>query len=500
MGSTIGSNAGEKGRLSQTLAATLLGFLAGVVFYGTMQFWVAQSPRPVLAVTLLYALVITAFSFFFITERGRILRSAACAAGIALILAPSSFYMAQAATAPMQRLAEFPIYFWFVIGAPLCAYLLASLASGFVLTDRSDTSEHRYGPVFVYGLTQPLVAICAALFTAVGVVLLIAGAFVLENFGVADAPAALQKPWILAPTLGALIGFSIVFMRNRSGLLGGLRFLLLLLSRFAAPVFAVSGIVLLIAILGSGLRLVLDPTLGPAGLTVFCFVSMLAINGVYQNGEAASPAAWLRLSVIACAVTLPLLSTIAAYALSHDIGQTGLTPERVILCAFTGLTFLYSLALGLSLISELNWRGRRWLPLLAPLNMSMAAAWVAALLVLASPLADPWALSAQNQKQQLIQSDQAADFDLGYLKFNLGRHGEKALQDLALITDHPQADAIRENATQALNAATQWDYENAPIATEPNSLPTNVNDNGPMTLPLNPVDNPVLEESGKTPE
>ncbi|MEL7492158.1 MAG: hypothetical protein AAGJ73_15725 [Pseudomonadota bacterium] len=499
MGSTTVNKAGEKGHWGDALAAALVGLIAGLLAYGAMQFWAAQSPRPVLAVTLLYALAMGALSFFFLAARGRVLQSALCAAVIALILTPSTFHMARAATDPMQRIAEFPVYFWFAIAGPLCAYLLASLASGLFF---AENSSRKYDPVFMYGLTQPLVALCAALFSFAGVALLLAGAFMLENFGIAGAPAAVQKPWVLLPALGALAGFSIVFIRSRQGFVGGLRFFLLLLSRFVMPAIAVVNIVLLVAIAGGGLRLVLDTEFGAAALTAYGLAGLFALNGVYQNGEAGAPAAWLRVSVMASAVTAPILLAIAVYGLAYQVGGTGLTPERTILIVVAGGALLYSLGAAVSLVGALNRRGERWMPLLAPFNMAMAAVWAMAFLVLASPLADPWALSARQQTKRLLNgAPPAEDFDFGYLKFKLGRHGDAALRDLAALADHPDAETIRRGAARALAAATPWDYENAAAEPARAEAPNAVETDGPMALPLNPVDNPARDEpAAKTPE
>lgn len=123
------------------------------------------------------------------------------------------------------------------------------------------------------------------------------------------------------------------------------------------------------------------------------------------------------------------------------------------------------------------------MPLVGPLNILMALGWIVALTALATPVVNPWAVSAQSQFDRVANQQVAAEeFDFGYLRFELGRHGDKALDDLLDLTSHPEAVAIRAGVERARSVESYWEYKNpdafGPVTVEP--------DDGPMGLELNP--------------
>ena len=70
------------------------------------------------------------------------------------------------------------------------------------------------------------------------------------------------------------------------------------------------------------------------------------------------------------------------------------------------------------------------------------------------------------------------------MRFELGKHGDKALDDLAALTSHPEADTIRAGVERARAVESYWEYKN-PSAF--NATPAAA-DEGPMGLELNPDD------------
>ena len=178
--------------------------------------------------------------------------------------------------------------------------------------------------------------------------------------------------------------------------------------------------------------------------------------------------------------------------------------RSIAVAVFSGLlalTAAYSLVCLAGLASELNWRARRWMAPVGGLNIVMAVLWIATLIALATPVADPLAISARSQVQRLEQERvDAADFDYGYLRFYLGDQGEEALTRLEAMTDHPQAERIREGVAAARNAKSYWEYQNpdafAPIPTEPVDPALEEQNDGPMSLELNPEGADTDPETG----
>ncbi|MEQ1867635.1 MAG: DUF4153 domain-containing protein, partial [Micropepsaceae bacterium] len=239
----------------------------------------------------------------------------------------------------------------------------------------------------------------------------------------------------------------------------------------------------------------------PGAVILFlAFAGMLIFNGVYQNGEGGPPPAWLRLSTIVAIGLFPLYTGLAAYGLWARIGEYGLTPPRIGGIAMTLLAFAYSLVLIAGLLTELNWRAQKWMPLVAPLNTLMSILWIVTLLGLSSPFFNSWAISARSQEQLLLSGEMdAKKFDFGYLHFKLGKEGDAALARIEAVDGHPQIDEIRAGIARARVALSYWEYKNPDLSgpvnetlavkTESDGADASVQP-GPMDLELNPGDAP----------
>ena len=91
---------------------------------------------------------------------------------------------------------------------------------------------------------------------------------------------------------------------------------------------------------------------------------------------------------------------------------------------------------------------------------------VIAVLVIAAlintPVLDPVRWSVRDQVARLESgSVRAAAFDFGYLQFQSGPHGRAALDQLAGLTGHPEAMAIRQEIDAVRSAQTYRAWRNA---------------------------------------
>ena len=170
--------------------------------------------------------------------------------------------------------------------------------------------------------------------------------------------------------------------------------------------------------------------------------------------------------------------------------------------AMTLLAFAYSLVLIAGLLTELNWRAEKWMPLVAPLNTLMSVLWIVVLLGLSSPYFNSWAISAKSQEQLLLSGKiDAKKFDFGYLHFKLGKDGDAALARLEAADAHPQIDIIRAESARARAALSYWEYKNPSLSERDLETPVSKIETdgmgkdptaqpGPMDLELNPDDAP----------
>lgn len=469
-----------------------VGATAGLAGYAVVELWadrVADERGPL--TTFAFLAVFTA-AFLLLAERGRIGRAVAPALAIAGALAVPTWFML-GASSPEAELNEFPVRFWFLIGGPLAAYVMTTLAKA-ALEDRIPPG---YSAVFFHGLTLPLIYAGASLFAVLAILLLFAWAALLRAMNVDLFHDIFQEAWFILPFSGAVGGAAITMMRGLESVLGALRFILLLFCRIAMPITAVFSLTFLLVLATNGPAPIFDKPYPAAIMLALAFAGMLIFNGVYQNGEGGPPPAWLRLSSIAALLVFPVYAGLAVWAFWLRIGDYGLTPPRVIGLFLSGLAAAYSLVCLAGLATELRWRSERWMPLAGRFNVVMAGAWALVLILLATPLLDPWAISAKSQEQLLRQSRiSPEEFDFGYLRFELGAHGARALERLAAIEDHPEAALIRKGAEKALRAENRWAYENdgrVPTVAPPDSAEPPVAPPGVEDLPLNPNEAEAVE-------
>jgi hypothetical protein len=490
-------DAAESGR-GLGFLSLVVGLATGGAVYFIVDRWIdASTPTP-LSATVLQSVVVFSAGWLLLSERRDFLRPILPAALIAAVLAGPTWFMAGIDRANSYEIEEFPFLFWFLLSAPLGCYLMLSLAKATLETG----APPKYPELFFHGLTLPLVAGGAKLFAGLALILLYAWAALLKQMDVAFFSELFDEPWFILPFLGAIGGLSIAMIRGQQAVLGALRFILLLFSRIAMPIMAAFSLTFLIVLATNGPGAILDADFffgRPGGVILFiALVGMLVFNGVYQNGEGEPPPAWLRLSTIAVIATFPVYTGLSFYGLFLRVGEYGLTPPRIGGLVVGALASLYSVVLIAGLLSELNWRGRRWMPLVAPMNTLMAVLWVVALLGVSSPLFNTWAMSARSQEELLMSGGiDAARFDFGYLKFRLGAYGGAALDRLDAASNHPQAAEIRAGVARARGALSYWEYLNPDLSTPAQAKPVEAappTQPGPMDLPLNFEDPPPEDD------
>ena len=86
----------------------------------------------------------------------------------------------------------------------------------------------------------------------------------------------------------------------------------------------------------------------------------------------------------------------------------------------------------------------------------------------------------------------AAEFDFGYLQFKLGKPGQTAL-DRMLALDHPEKIQIRLGVERARAADSYWQYKSPSDETDIPTESDGTTSDGPMSLELNPAEEPVQE-------
>jgi hypothetical protein len=470
------------------LPGLMVGLLTGLAAYGIVEYWIDGSDNKPFPLTVLFFTITAAATYLLLAERDQFAKAAGGAIAIAALLALPDYFMASILGDETKNLSAFPAVFWFAPSRWLVVYLLVTL----VKASLTKGAPPPYTQVFFHGLTLPLITGGASLFAGLALLLLFAWARLLKEMDVNFFNALFQEPWFILPFLGAIGGLSIAMMRGQQAVLGALRFIILLFSRIVMPITALFTLTFLFVIAAKGTGPIFDKPYPGAIMIGLALAGMLIFNGVYQNGEGEPPPAWLRLSTIIALIGFPIYAGLAFYAFWLRVEDYGLSPARVAGLAINGLVAAYSVVCLAGLITELNWRGKRWMPLVGSLNTLMATAWIVVLTAMATPIANPWAISANSQYDRIANGRvPAAEFDFGYLRFELGDYGEAALDRMLGLTGHPEADAIRDGVERARSALNYWDYKNpgdnpSDEETAIGTANSELSDHGPMSLELNP--------------
>lgn len=191
-------------------------------------------------------------------------------------------------------------------------------------------------------------------------------------------------------------------------------------------------------------------------LLTWVALTVLFLNAVYQDGSgSASLPKPLERLVEASLLAITVFVGIAVYGISLRITQHGLTPTRMWGVLFAIVLGGYAGGYALAALR----RGEPWLRTVPAVNRVVALLIVSLGLLVHTPLLDPVGWSARNQLGRLLDGrTTAADFDYGYLRFELGRDGAAALATLDGLEHHPDIDAIREGVATARAAGTHWEW------------------------------------------
>jgi hypothetical protein len=223
----------------------------------------------------------------------------------------------------------------------------------------------------------------------------------------------------------AAVHMAVQLTEARAGLVRGVRTVGLVLLAWLLPLMVTIAGGFLATLPFTGLAPLWSTKAAASLLLSAAAALIILINAAYQDGLD-PPNPILRWAARAASLLLIPIVILTAYALWLRIHQYGLTPDRVMACAYlvvaAGFTVGYTLAAT---------RPGAWMKPLERTNLVMAAGSVLLLISLFTPIADPARLSVASQVKRLESGKVSAEkFDYQFLRFDSGRYGRVALERL----------------------------------------------------------------------
>lgn len=300
----------------------------------------------------------------------------------------------------------------------------------------------------------------AALFTGVFWLLLLLAGGLFHLLGIDAVREVVTSPWFALPATTLVGSIAIHLIGASAGMVDGLLRQLLNLLKWLLPLAGLIVIAFTLALLPQLPALYAE---GRKALEAFWLlwllcVTVLLLNAAWQTGE--RPPGYGRLIEQALRGVPPLLLVIALtalFSLGLRIWSAGLTPMR-----YWGALVAVVLAAHAAGYTYAARSPDAWFAKLGRVNIAIAVALLAALLLSLTPLADPIRLSVDSQTRRAIAAadDASRDGALRFLAREAGASGRARIDRLAGLAD-------AEGGSAALRAAVPRARRPAGPAVEP---------------------------------
>ena len=320
-----------------------------------------------------------------------------------------------------------------------------------------------YADLFDFAWNNLITLKIAVVFTGIfwGLLALWAALFKVIGIGLFDR--VFYHVYFSLPVSSIVFAFALYVGRTNVQAVVTVRRIILAVFKGLLPLLAIIIVLFVLALPFMGLKPLWATGKATALMLTLQVFLVVFINAVFQDGSHTPPyPAWLRGALRGALMLLPVYTLLCAYALTLRIDQHGWSTDRfwaVLLALITGLyVFGYAYA-------ALR-RSPVWMQGIAPVNIAIAGLVVLLSVLVNSPLLDAHRLSAHSQVARLLAGRvTAAHFDYDYLRFDLGKAGQVALERLRDIQGHPEADKMHASALAALAKIRRWGPQLATVET-----------------------------------
>ncbi len=282
-----------------------------------------------------------------------------------------------------------------------------------------------YEGLFVHSWNNGLLALVGLGFMWLFWLILFLFALLFDSVGIDALKLLLGEPMFDVSAKTGATALGIFIARDYARIVASLRAILFALLSILNPVFLVLSVGFLLALSLGGFEKLSSVVSASATILSLITIGIILSNAVLRDGSEAFAANQpLRIATMVLLPALLFFSGFAAYAIHLRIADYGLTPERVWIAVGTGILAVYAIAYVASLLFR-----DRWMAVCRRANVFIALGVAAIALIMQTPFADPFVLSARSQYERLTTGAvDAESFDYGFMKFELGAPGRKALE------------------------------------------------------------------------
>lgn len=430
------------------VAVGLVCGLGAFVLTEEIDAWVWQSAPT-------FALLITGLAFCLSVDPQRWLPAALGSLALGLLLGVLGTTFLERFGPGADRWPEMPT------ARVLTLYLIvAQIALPFFQTwQEREPQESRisfpYQRLFAHAWNNTLIVALSLAFAGLLWILLWLFAALFDLVGIEWFSDLIGEPAFFWPATTIAIAFGVYAGRDYHRVVVALRRIVFSLFSVLTPLFLLLSLGFLLALATGGFEQMTTVVSAATTLVTLLVLGVVLLNAVLRDGSAASdPGRVLTVCAVALAPALALLCGFALYAVVLRIGQYGLTPDRIWIAVTAGVLMLYALAYLLSLIAR-----ERWMAVSRQANIGIAVLVALVAIALQTPWGDPYRVSAESQYQRLASGAvDPALFDYGFLKFNLGDHGEATLERIAEDTGVADAAVVAEQLAALATAETRWQW------------------------------------------
>ncbi|HEX9628304.1 MAG TPA: DUF4153 domain-containing protein [Acidiferrobacterales bacterium] len=370
--------------------------------------------------------------------------------GLAAVLVFTGAHVGYAVE-PAATISSSPVVVPYVLTTFIGWFVLLPFVQTWLKTGRLRPP---YPELFEFAWNNTITLIIAEVFTGIFWALLALWAALFKVIGVTLFDALFYDKYFSYPVTATVFAFALYLGRSNLSAVVTVRRIILAIFKGLLPLLAVL-IVLFLAVLPfMGLKPLWDTGSATALMLTLQIFLVIFLNAVYQDGRGEAPyPVWLRLAVRVAVIVLPVYTLLCLYALHLRIGQHGWSTDRFWAVLLAVVVGLYAFGYAVAALR----RSTVWMAGMAPVNVAIAAVTVALAVLVNSPLLDARRISVASQIDRLLAGKLTAEkFDYDYLRFELGRAGNAALEGLKALTDHPQAAEIRTAATRVLSRTNRW--------------------------------------------